>query len=81
MFRWFCIEKVLASGRKIPTFVNPDLAISFRYVHMIYYIFVNADLPISFRSKVAVFEFIKFLGVYSGQDLEGFAKTMSIKAK
>ena len=38
IFRWFCIERVLASGRKILSFVNPDLTISFRWVHTILYI-------------------------------------------
>ena len=60
--RWFCVERVIASGRKIVSFVNPEVTISF-------------------RSKVAVFEFLKFLGDHSESDLEGLAKAMNIKAK
>lgn len=61
-FRWFCIERVLASGRKILSFVNPDQTLAF-------------------RSKVAVYEFLKFLGIHSEQDLENWANTLSIRGR
>ena len=56
---WKVQEKFLSSGRKIVTFVKPDLGLVF-------------------RSRVGVFEYVKFYGAHSKEELEAIAKKMDI---
>ena len=54
---WKVQEKFLSSGRKIVTFVKPDLGLVF-------------------RSRVGVFEYVKFYGAHSKEELEKIANKM-----
>ena len=56
---WKAQEKFLSSGRKIVTYVKPDLGLVF-------------------RSRVGVFEYVKFYGAHSKEELEKIAKKMEI---
>merc|ERR1712129_95083 len=59
---WRVHERVLASGRKIITFVLPDHGLAF-------------------RSRVAVFEYLKFAGDYSDEKLSGYSAMLSNKRR
>ena len=41
--------------------------------------FISPDRVLSFRSKVSVFEYIKFEGKYSEEELKDLAETMKLK--
>ena len=56
---WKAQEKILSSGRKIVTFVHPDLSLVL-------------------RSRVGVFEYVKFYDAYSKEELEIIANKMGI---
>ena len=56
---WKAQEKILSSGRKIVTFVHPDLSLVL-------------------RSRVGVFEYVKFYDSYSKEELEVIANKMGI---
>ena len=56
---WKAQEKILSSGRKIVTFVHPDLSLVL-------------------RSRVGVFEYVKFYDSYSKEELVVIANKMGI---
>lgn len=59
---WRVATKIMASGRKILTFVSPDCSLSF-------------------RSRVAAFEYMKFEGKFSEDELTKYSEIMKIKKR